>query len=80
MRSYSLSQQNSLKFSKDLTRDRIFFYINIVCTFVRFCISVQYLLNKKAGRTSKNGQGKILVFNEIEMSEYLSTKGTHNFE
>ena len=38
-RHFSLSRQNSLKFCKDFTRDRIFFLTDIVCTFVRFCIS-----------------------------------------
>ena len=34
----------------------------------------QYLLKKKEGRTSENAKGKILVYNELEMREYLSTK------
>ena len=37
-RQYSISQQNSVKFGKNFTRDRIL-YMNIVCTFVSFCIS-----------------------------------------
>ena len=34
----------------------------------------QYLLNKKAGRISENAKGKLLEYNDLEMSEYLYTK------
>ena len=39
----------------------------------------QYLLNKKAGRISENAKGKLLEYNELEMSEYLCTK-ENNFQ
>ena len=34
----------------------------------------QYLLKKKVGRNSENAKGKLLIFSDFEICEYLTTK------
>ena len=58
---YSLSQQNSVTFCKDFTRDRIF-YTNIVGTLVCFYISARGTSKKQSSFNCKYSKKGFILF------------------